>query len=297
MCTDGEDDAERAIRFGGSFARGLDANVTVLHVLPEWSEEEYGALTASRRSLSEWKTAVPAIEYLDRAGNILEELGLVRPRATQNHYVFREQPDGGLEFHLVGKRTKRVRLKFRNGEPQDEIIEEAGAGRYDLVITGARSQQGMPAQFVGATSRRVAEFSPCSVLIAKNIRDQHRFMICTDGSKQSERAELFGATIAQSLSAEVTVLSIAEEEELREEAHERVRRAEMVLSQLGIKAQVKTRVGLPSEEILEEAMDQDLVVMGASGSSAVRRFFLGSVPLKVIEDGQCPVLLVRDKTE
>ncbi|HEY5595182.1 MAG TPA: universal stress protein, partial [Nitrospiria bacterium] len=55
------------------------------------------------------------------------------------------------------------------------------------------------------------------------------------------------------------------------------------------------RVGRPSEVIIDEAKDHDIVVMGASGSSAVRRFFLGSVPLKVIEYGACPVLLVREK--
>jgi nucleotide-binding universal stress UspA family protein len=49
--------------------------------------------------------------------------------------------------------------------------------------------------------------------------------------------------------------------------------------------------------IIDEAKDHDIVVMGASGSSAVRRFFLGSVPLKVIEYGACPVLLVREKPE
>jgi len=113
--------------------------------------------------------------------------------------------------------------------------------------------------------------------------------------KLAERAELFGATIAQALGARVMVLSVSPDEADRAQAQERVRRAEMVLNQLGIQAQVKVRVGRPSEEIIQEAKDHDIVVMGASGSSAVRRFFLGSVPLKVIEYGQCPVLLVREK--
>ena len=67
----------------------------------------------------------------------------------------------------------------------------------------------------------------------------------------------------------------------------------MVLNQLGIHARVKVKIGRPSEEIIQEAGDHDIVVMGASGSSAVRRFFLGSVPLKVIEYGESPVLLIR----
>jgi nucleotide-binding universal stress UspA family protein len=93
----------------------------------------------------------------------------------------------------------------------------------------------------------------------------------------------------------VTVLTVASDEGDLGPAKERVRRAEMVLSQTGRPTPVKVRLGRPSEEIIAEAKDHDIVVMGASGSSAVRRFFLGSVPLKVIEYGECSVLLVREK--
>ena len=64
---------------------------------------------------------------------------------------------------------------------------------------------------------------------------------------------------------------------------------------MGLNPQVKVLQGAPFEVIINEAKDHDIVVMGASGSSRVRRFFLGSVPLKVIEYGECPVLIVREK--
>ena len=298
MCTDGEEYAERAIRFGGSFARSLDANVTILHVLPDIPSEDRALLTTTKKSLEDLKKMIPETVYLDRAGKILEEMGLLRSQPTRSTgalYVLRENTEGGLELHRAGHAAKRVRLKFREGDAADEILSEAQASKYDLVITGARGHEGMAAYFVGSTALRVAEFAPCSVLIAKNIKEQHHFLICTDGSKQAEQAELFGATIAQILSAEVTVLSVSEDADEPSLAQTRVRRAEMVLNQLGIKVRVKTGAGRPSEEIIKEARDHDVVVMGASGSSAVKRFFLGSVPLKVIEYGECPVLLVRGK--
>ena len=141
----------------------------------------------------------------------------------------------------------------------------------------------------------MADLAPCSVLIVKNIRGTDEFLICTDGSQLSEKAEIAGAEMARVMGAQVTLLAVAEEESGREEAARMSRRAEMILAQMGIEAKPRVRIGRPFEEIIDEAKGHDIVVMGASGSSAVKKFFLGSVPLKVIEYGECPVLIVREK--
>lgn len=298
MCTDGEPYVEPAMRFGGSFARALDANIVILHVIPPLPPEERESLSSARRNLPEWKALMPWIGHLENAARILEAMGLRRSRTKPSEtapYVLRADPHGGLELHMVGHAARRVRLKIREGDPAEEILAEAQQTRADLIITGARGHEGSAPYFVGSTAMRVAEFASCSVLISKNVKEKHHFLICTDGSKQSERAEIFGATVSQGLSAKATVLSVSEDQGEFADAQARARRAEMVLKQLGIHVNIKTLVGRPSEVIIREARDHDVVVMGASGSSAVRRFFLGSVPLKVIEYGQCPVLLVRGK--
>ncbi|MBI3994335.1 MAG: universal stress protein [Nitrospirae bacterium] len=298
MCTDGQPFAEEAIRFGAKFAHELDADVTVLFVRPKAAGGDSIHRTTARRKTGEWDLSVPGVEYLKRAKTILGEAGLASPLPegeTDVRHTFRESAEGGVELHRIGRRPERVRLKLREGESAEEILTEAGRGRYDLILTGSRGHQGFASYFVGSTATRIAEFAPCSVLIAKNIRKGHNFLVCTDGSGLAEKAELFGAQIAQALNARVTILSVAPEEEGLRAAQEQVRRAEMILAQMGIQAKIKARVGRPSEVIIDEAKDHDIVVMGASGSSAVRRFFLGSVPLKVIEYGACPVLLVREK--
>ncbi|HUK57335.1 MAG TPA: universal stress protein [Nitrospiria bacterium] len=298
MCTDGQPYAEEAIRFGGRFAHGLDADVTVLFVRPSVSRGDSIRLNTARKKMGEWNPDVPSVENLKRAKEILVESGLVpfsSERDAGVRQTFRESAEGGVELHWVGRRTERVRLKLREGESAEQILTEARRGRYDLVLTGSRGHEGIASYFVGSTALRIAEFAPCSVLIAKNIRESHDFLMCTDGSRLAEKAELFGAQIAQALNARVTVLSVASEPSGLKAAQEQVRRAEMILAQLGVQADVETRVGRPSEVIIDKAKNHDIVVMGASGSSAVRRFFLGSVPLKVIEYGACPVLLVRAK--
>lgn len=298
MCTDGQPYAGEAIRFGGKFAHELDADVTVLYVRPKTLGEDWVHQTTARKGTGAWDLEVLGADYLKRAKEILAGTGLTHLPMEEERgirHAFRESVEGGVELRLFGRHAERVRLKLREGEAASEILEEATRGNYDLVLTGSRGHKGFARYFIGSTALRIAEFAPCSVLITKNIRENHNFLMCTDGSRLAEKAELFGAKIAQALHARVTVLSVALEETGKKVAEGQVRRAEMILAQLGIQAKVKVCVGHPAEEIIHEAKDYDVVVMGASGSSAVKRFFLGSVPLQVIEYGVCPVLLVRDK--
>lgn len=297
MCTDGEEDAEAAIRFGGKLAKEMNADVSVLHVRRPVSSSERVQLTTARKKLTSWNLDIPGIDYLTRAREILEEVGLTEPLASKEKpsFAFQGGVQGATELHLIGAGGENVRLRLREGDPVEEILEEAEVGEYDLILLGSHGRRRLAGYFVGSTATRVADLATCSVLIAKNIREDHNFLISTDGSDLAERAEILGAEIARVMGAKVTILSVAEEESRREEAQRNTRRAEMILAQMGIEAERKVRVGHPSQEIIAEAKDHDIVVMGASGSSAVRKFFLGSVPLKVMEYGACPVLIVREK--
>jgi nucleotide-binding universal stress UspA family protein len=300
MCTDGEEFAESAIRFGGRLAKELNADVSVVHVRPPVSSSERVQLTTARKKLGEWDIEIPGVEYLKRAREILVEVGLAKVPANApggEGHAFRQGILGATELHLIGLRGENVRLRLREGNSVEQILEEAEVGDFDLIITGSRGHKGISRYFVGSTALRVADLATCSVLIAKNIREDDNFLVCTDGSPLAEKAEIFGAQLARVLGASVTILSVADPGTSIKEVDERVRRAEMILAQLGISAPVKVRQGRPSEEIIDEARDHDIVVMGASGSSVVRKFFLGSVPIKVIEYGECPVLIVREKRE
>ncbi|TAK01401.1 MAG: universal stress protein [Candidatus Manganitrophaceae bacterium] len=295
MCTDGEEHAEAAIRFGGRLAKEMNADASVLHVRRPISSSERVQLTTTRKKLTSWDLDIPGIDYLTRAREILDEVGLTPSSKETHSRAFEGGVQGATELHLVGAGGENVRLRLREGDPVEQILEEAEVGGYDLIILGSHGRRGLAGYFVGSTALRVADLATCSVLIAKNIRRDHNFLLCTDGSDLSEQAEISGAEMARVLGAKVTILSVAEEESRRDEALQSARRAEMILAQMGIEAKVKVRVGHPSEEIAAEAKDHDIVVMGASGSSAVRKFFLGSVPLKVMEYGECPVLIVREK--
>ncbi|MEK7280281.1 MAG: universal stress protein [Nitrospirota bacterium] len=296
MCTDGSGFAEDAIRFSGRIAQAMGWDISILYVRPRASSEHRIHLTTARKKLNEWNLDIPGVSYLKRAKEILMETDAAKilPAVeTELKQTFREGVYGATEIHLDGIHGENVRLRLREGETIDEILEEAKGGNYDLIVTGSRGHKGIARYFIGSIEMSVAKHAPCSVLIAKNIKGHEDFLITTDGSEMAERAEIFIAPIARALDARVTILSIAEEGIDEVKAIERARRAEMIVSQMGLTSDIKVGIGRPAEEIIEEARNHDLVVLSASGSSGVKTFFMGSVPLKVIEYGETPVLIVR----
>ena len=57
----------------------------------------------------------------------------------------------------------------------------------------------------------------------------------------------------------------------------------------------KVIIGNPAEEIIKFANDKaiDLIVMGTTGLSGIKKFVFGSVARNVSEKANCPVMLVR----
>lgn len=60
-------------------------------------------------------------------------------------------------------------------------------------------------------------------------------------------------------------------------------------------AAAEVRTGLPAEEIVEFAREQDVdsIVMGSHGRHGAARFFLGSVSARVLAHADCTVTIVR----
>lgn len=296
ICYDGQEYSEQALRFGGMVAKRLDADVSVLYVQPFVSGFNRDTFDMARAKLSEWEIDLPGVRFLKRAQDILLDLDVVMRseggEAVERHPL-KWGIHGAFESHYLGHHGENIRLRLREGDAAEEILKELEENPYDLVITGSRGRKGLSRFFLGSVAQRIELFAPCSVLIAKNIKEDDNVLICTDGSEGAEKAEIFGAQIAKALRARVTILSVAEREEEQELAWKRMERAKKVLEDFQIAGTPVVKLGNPTAVIIEEAGDHDIVVLGASRRRRVSRFLLGSTPLKVSEYGVCPVLIVR----
>ena len=59
------------------------------------------------------------------------------------------------------------------------------------------------------------------------------------------------------------------------------------------KCQVRVLTGNPVSEILKEAKEHNLVVMGTHGRTGVKHFLMGSVAERIVQGAECSVLIVR----
>jgi nucleotide-binding universal stress UspA family protein len=121
-----------------------------------------------------------------------------------------------------------------------------------------------------------------------------KILICTDGSAQAENAVRFGGLIAEKAGAETTILGIAERPGEEDKMFDSLRRAQQMLKDQGVSAEVITKAGEPIEEIVKRAEDAsyDLVVIGAARKGTRGPFLMSAKAYKIIKAVGPPVLVV-----
>ena len=109
----------------------------------------------------------------------------------------------------------------------------------------------------------------------------------------ARKAELFGAKVAKSLNASVTVLAMVENDQNQAEAEHSAERTSRFLKRGGIDHDIRIRVGPIDKTIVQEAGDDHIIVLGVSTRSELTKFIMGSRPIKIIQQASTPVLLVK----
>lgn len=137
-----------------------------------------------------------------------------------------------------------------------------------------------------------------------------KVVLTTDGSSSAEKSlqwftslsickacDLHVVTVMSSPPSAIDVVYVDDDYDEQERiwAHEAYSRASAILAKAGVAGQHVLRSGHAANEILAyaEAIDAQLIVIGARGSSAVQRIMLGSTSESVATHAHCPVLVVR----
>ena len=216
---------------------------------------------------------------------------------------------------ILRNQAEVVKKSIRVGQPAEQILREAKAGGYELIIVGDHPRHGLSLRLIAPTTEWLIARKPCPVLIA---REQacllQRVLVCEGGCDPSLLSRL-NARLAPLVAAfaELTVLHvmsqiaaspIAQDWELEAEADELIERhtpegkmleADLALLQpSNLKLQAKVRHGLVVEEVLVEAKsgDYDLVVIGAHQTQGWERYLLDDLAHEIISKVDRPVLVV-----
>jgi len=206
-------------------------------------------------------------------------------------------PLGDNKINYVNDKGKMVVLKLKVAtDIATGILEQWELGEYDIIILGASSRwKGMVRSFWDpAVAEKVAVHAPCSVLVARDLEIGHGHLICTDGSKESMDMVRRDAVLASRCDCPISLMSVALDVEDEPKAKANVEKAESMLNDLGIEVvETLIRVGNPVEEIIELGPEYSLIVLSESSKSGLKRFFIGSVAFKVMENAHNSVLIAR----
>jgi nucleotide-binding universal stress UspA family protein len=124
-----------------------------------------------------------------------------------------------------------------------------------------------------------------------------KILICSDGSSQAENAVRFGALIAAACQAETSILGIVEKNGQEDDVLKALRRAQDILKEYRLNAELITKAGRPVPEIVKRTQETkcDLVVIGATRKGARGPRWMSARAYKIIESVEPPVLVVIGK--
>jgi len=132
-----------------------------------------------------------------------------------------------------------------------------------------------------------------------------RILVGVDGSENALRAVGFAGMLAKEIGSEVTlalILTPSDHDILSGKATymekgallggPRLKAAEQLLEELGVKHRSEVEMGHPAEQLLRLAKDHDLVVVGTRGLSPFKEAFIGSTSHRLVQGGEAPILVV-----
>jgi nucleotide-binding universal stress UspA family protein len=121
-----------------------------------------------------------------------------------------------------------------------------------------------------------------------------KILFCSDGSPQAENAVRFGALIAAACQAEASILGIVEKAGQEDTVLQSLRRAQAILKEYHLNAELITKAGRPVPEIIKRTQETkyDLVIIGAARKGTRGPLWMSARAYKIIEAIEPPVLVV-----
>ena len=302
VCIDGSEESYRGLRYAARLGGGVDADICLLYVRPVDQGLRSGGLQVrvARENMLNWGLELPGIKHLEKGRDMLMRLASMEGDWDEEtiHRDVQGDPLGDNATVYTNAQGKRLILKLKvASDIASGILEQWDQFKYDLIVLGA-SANWAPAPLSlwdPAVAEKVALYAPCSVLVARELEEGHGHLICTDGSERAQRAVEIDANIAARCNCSISLMSVALDQESLPEAQRNVAEARKLIESMGFEVKDSyTPVGSPIDEIIEQGQHFSLIVLSDTGKSALKRFFLGSVAVKVLEKANHSVMIVRE---
>jgi len=147
VAVDGSEHSQKALEYAIGLTGKFDGKITVVNV--------YSIVVPQAQPIDGLSTPVMSGTSATIAAKIAENAKLRGERVLAESEQFAKT------------RGVSVEKVLREGDAVNEIVAEAKAGKFDLVVVGHRGMSKLKELFLGGVSEGVSHKAPCPVLIVK----------------------------------------------------------------------------------------------------------------------------------
>jgi nucleotide-binding universal stress UspA family protein len=285
-----KDYSEPTLDVGMNIARVLKASTTIVDVGQKISEFSMKDVSLVNELMETWDIDRPGVDVLEWAYNYLLENQFIEEKSMKDGFpknLLIESDSGRSEVLLKGLTLENLSLILRNGDIIKELRDEVDAYEYDLTIIGGSGKRSM--------SHDMIQYINSSIFIVNNFNKDidYRILLAVDDSPGTSKAVKYGVRVAQAFNIKVEIITISKDENFSEGYKRASSNAAKMMRRCGLEAEVNFEIGQPVETIIERAGNNHIVIMGASTQSPLTKFFIGSKPLEVMQNSDCPILIVK----
>ena len=282
--------SEPTLDVGMNIARVLKASTTIVDVGQKISEFSMKDVSLVNELMETWDIDRPGVDVLEWAYNYLLENQFIEEKSMKDGFpknLLIESDSGRSEVLLKGLTLENLSLILRNGDIIKELRDEVDAYEYDLTIIGGSGKRSM--------SHDMIQNINSSIFIVNNFNKDidYRILLAVDDSPGTSKAVKYGVRVAQAFNIKVEIITISKDENFSEGYKRASSNAAKMMRRCGLEAEVNFEIGQPVETIIERAGNNHIVIMGASTQSPLTKFFIGSKPLDVMQNSDCPILIVK----
>ena len=282
--------SEPTLDVGMNIARVLKASTTIVDVGQKISEFSMKDVSLVNELMETWDIDRPGVDVLEWAYNYLLENQFIEEKSMKDGFpknLLIESDSGRSEVLLKGLTLENLSLILRNGDIIKELRDEVDAYEYDLTIIGGSGKRSM--------SHDMIQYINSSIFIVNNFNKDidYRILLAVDDSPGISKAVKYGVRVAQAFNIKVEIITISKDENFSEGYKRSSSNAAKMMRRCGLEAEVNFEIGQPVETIIERAGNDHIIIMGASTQSPLTKFFIGSKPLDVMQNSDCPILIVK----
>jgi len=275
VCTDGSPHGDASILYAAHFAKRLNAEVSVLHILDIRMLE--GPMMAN---ISGWIGAEPFVDSLAQFRAIMEEKGASVLAAAQSKFK-----ESGIAY---------VRTRLKWGHPARTILDEE-IGAEMLVIGQDGEHDKITGDWTGSTLDRVARHALKPTLIVPDgFTPVEKIMIAYDGSAHASRALREAIEMALALAVPLVICVVVETDD-QGRAMDHADTAMRLARAHECAAAYLIANGPAAETLIRKSVELKCGILfaGAHGHGRIHDALLGGTAHALIQKTNVPLMLVR----